>query len=155
MTEEELNNQRNRFGRLVPFNDHLFIGSLTYENNALEAICRYCLQQEKRLENKLTESYTENRKLCDRVYSLSEIMGSQPGSEPATTESAHPNITPLRNPNECAETWEDLFAFFNKNSNVIKGVEQAAGIPQSDVGHQSLDPVGRQVVSAQVLTAEF
>ena len=57
MTEEEFNNKCNMFGRLVTFNDHLFIGPLTYEIKAFESMVRYYQQQKKSLEKKLKESY--------------------------------------------------------------------------------------------------
>ena len=154
MSEDEFNKQHNRFGRLVTFNDQLYIGPLTYEINALESMVRYYQQQEKSLEKKLTESYAENRKLRDRRYSLFDMMRSQSGSDPATTESTHRNITILPNPNECVQTWEDLFPFFNKNSNVPKSTKESAGSPQSDVGQKSCDPVGPQVVSEEVVTEQ-
>ena len=67
MTQEEFNNQRNRFGRFVTFNDQLYIGPLNYEMNALEWMRRHSHQQQKRLEKKLFESYAENRNLRDRL----------------------------------------------------------------------------------------
>ena len=57
MTEEEFNNQCNRFGRLVTFNEQLYIGPRTYEIKAFESMLRYYQQQKKSLEKKLKESY--------------------------------------------------------------------------------------------------
>ena len=71
MMEEEFNNHCNRFSRLVTFNDQLFIGPLTYEIKAFESMVRHSQQQKNRLEIMLKESYAENRKLRDRLYSLS------------------------------------------------------------------------------------
>ena len=38
-----------------------------------------------------------------------------------------------------------IFDFYNKNSNVPKREQQAAGSDQSDVAHQSFDPIGHWV----------
>ena len=76
MMEEEFNNQCNRFGRLVIFNDQIFIGPLTYESKAFESMVRYYQQQQKRLEKKLKESYPQNRILRDWLYSLFDRMGT-------------------------------------------------------------------------------
>ena len=105
MKEEEFNNQCNRFCRLVTFNDQQYIGPLTYEIKAIESMLRYNQQQKKSSEKKRKESYAQNRKLRDWLYSLSEIIGTQPGSDPATTQSTQRNITLLPNPNERAQTW--------------------------------------------------
>ena len=155
MTEEEFNNQCNQFGRLVTFNEQLYIGPLTYEIKAFESMVRYYQQQKKSLEKKLKESYAQNRKLRDRLYSRSDIIGTQPGSDPATTESTQRNITLHPNPNERAQAREDLFAFFNKNCFVPKRTKESAGSPQPDVGQQSLDPVGHPVDSEHVVTEQI
>ena len=55
MTEEEFQNQCNRLGRLVTFNDQIFIGPITYEITAYESVVRY-YQQQQRLKKKLKES---------------------------------------------------------------------------------------------------
>ena len=70
MTEEEVKNQRNRFGRVVIFNDQLYIGPLNNEISGLECMLRYYIQQHKRLDNKLFESYAENRNLRDTRKTL-------------------------------------------------------------------------------------
>ena len=154
MTEEEFQNQCNRFGRLVTLNEQLYIGPLTYEIKAFESMVRYYQQQKKSLETKLKESYAQNRKLRDWLYSRSHIIGTQPGSDPATTESTQRNITLHPNPNERAQAREDLFAFFNKNCFVPKSTKESTGSPQPDVVQQSMNPIDRQVVTdqKQVLT---
>ena len=155
MTEEEFNNQCNRFGRLVTFNDQLYIGPLTYEIKAFESMVRYYQQQTKRLEKKLKERYAQHRIVRDRLYSRSHIIGTQPASDRATTESTQRNITLRPNPNERAQAREDLFAFFNENCFVPKRTKESAGSPQPDVGQQSLDPVGHPVDSEQVVTEQI
>ena len=89
MSQDEFSKQHIRLGRLVTFNHQLYIGPLTYEINALESMVRYYQQQEKSLEKNLTESYAENRKLRGRLFSLFDMIGSQPDSGPATPESTH------------------------------------------------------------------
>ena len=154
MREEEFNNQCNRFGRLVTFNDQLYIGPLTYEIKAFESMVRYYQQQMKSLEKKLKDSYAQNRILRDRLYSRSDIIRTQPSSQPATNESTQRNITLRSNPNERAQAREDLFAFFNENGFVPKSTKESTGSPQRDVS-QSLDPVGNPVDSEQVVTKQI
>ena len=155
MTEEEFNNQRNRFGRFVTFNDQLYIGPLNNEIKAFESTVRYYQQQKKRLEKLLTESYAENRNLRDTITTLQEKIGASAGADPASNDSPHRRITRLPNPNERAQAREDLFAFFNKNCFVPKSTKESAGSPQPDVGQQSLDPVGHPVDSEQVVTEQI
>ena len=154
MTEEEFNNQHNRFGRFVTFNDQLYIGPLNNEMNGLERMWRHSQQQQKRLDKMLTESYAENRNLRDTIKTLQEQLRSSPGADPATTESTQRNITLHPNPNERAQAREDLFAFFNKNCFVPKSTKESTGSPQPDVVQQSMNPIDRQVVTdqKQVLT---
>ena len=112
MIENEFNKQRNRFGRLLTFNNQLYIGALNDEISVFESRWRYSLQRQKMLEKMLTESYPVNRKLRDRLHSGLETMGPQPDSQPTTNESAHPNITRGPNTNGCGERWEDIVASF-------------------------------------------
>ena len=49
MTEEEFNNQCNRCGRLVTYNEQFYIGPLTYEIKEFESMVRYYQQQKKRM----------------------------------------------------------------------------------------------------------
>ena len=154
MTQEEFNNQRNRFGRFVTFNDQLYIGPLNYEMNALEWMWRHSQQQQTSLEKKLFESCAENRNLRERIKTLLEKMGSPPGSQPATNESPPPLITRLPNTNAYGETWDDVLSSLNQYSNVTKSVEQVSCSQQSDVAHESSDPVGQQVVREQVVTEQ-
>ena len=81
-------------------------------------------------------------------------MGSPPGSQPATNESPPPLITRLPNTNACGETWDDVLSSLNQYSNVTKSVEQVACSQQSDVAHESSDPVGQPVVRDQVVTEQ-
>ena len=53
------------------------------------------------------------------------------------------------------ETLEDVLSFFNQNSNGIKSMKQAAGSHRSDGGQQSLDPVGQQLGTEQVVTEKL
>ena len=154
MTADEFNKQHNMFGRLVTFIDQLYIGPLNYEMSALEWMWRSTLQLKKRLEEKQLESYVENRNLRDKLYALMQTKGSEPDHQPATNESGHPNINRQPNTNECGETWEDVLAFFDKNSNGMKRTKQAVGSHESDNAQQSLDPVGQQVVREQVVTEQ-
>ena len=84
MKEEEFNNQRSRFGRLMSFNNQLYIGPLTDEINAFESMWRYSLQRQKCLEKMLSESYAKNRNIRERLDTVSEMMGSPPVSQSAT-----------------------------------------------------------------------
>ena len=95
MTQEEFKNQRNRFGRVVTFNDQLYIGPLNNEIIGLEWMLRYYIQQHKRLDKKLFESYAENRNLRERIKTLQEKMCSPAGTDPASNESPHPLIARL------------------------------------------------------------
>ena len=155
MMEEEFNNQCNRFGRLVTFNEQLYIGPLNNELKAFQSMWRYDQQQKKRLEKMLTESYAENRNLRDTIKTLQEKLRSSPGADPATTESTQRSIALHPNPNERAQAREDLFAFFNKNCFVPKSTKESTGSHQPDVAQQSLDPVGHPVDSEQVVTEQI
>ena len=146
MTEEEFKNQRNRFGLVVIFNDQLYIGPLNNEMNAMEWLLRHYIQQHKRLDKKLSESYVENRNLRDTLKTLQEKLRSSPGADPASNESPHRHITRLPNTNSCGETWDDVLASLNQYSNVAKSTEQAPASQQSDVGRQSMD---HQMVTEQ------
>ena len=53
------------FARQVKLNGGLSIGTLNSEKSPLEGMGRSSLQQRKRLEEKLSESYAENRNLQD------------------------------------------------------------------------------------------
>ena len=83
MTEEEFKNQRNRFGLVVIFNDQLYIGPLNNEMNAMEWLLRHYIQQHKRLDKKLSESYVENRNLLDTIKTRHENLRSSQGADPA------------------------------------------------------------------------
>ena len=74
MAEEEFKNQRNRFGHVVIFNDQLYIRPLNNEMNAMEWMLRHYIQQHKRLDKKLSESYLENRNLRDTLKTLQEML---------------------------------------------------------------------------------
>ena len=154
MLEEEFSNLCYRFGRLLTLHNQLYIGQLTNEINSLEAMWRDSQQRHKRLEKMLTESYSENRKLSDRLYSLFDKTWRQPGSDTTTSESAHRNSTRRPNTNECVETWDDVLAFLIENSNLRKRQEQAVVNEQSEVGQESLDPADRQVVSEKKETEQ-
>ena len=94
MTQDEFNNQCNRFGRVVTFNNQLYIGPLTYEICAFKWMGWDSHQQQNGLEKKLSVSYAENRNLRQRLYTLLETMQAEANSQPVRKESAHPNITP-------------------------------------------------------------
>ena len=155
MTEDEFNKQRNRFCRLVSLNDQVYIGQLNYEINEFERMWRYSQQRQKRLEEKLSESYAENRNLRDRLYTGVKTTRPQTDCQLKSKEYAHPNITRLRNTNVSGESLENIFAFLNQNSNGINSTKQAAESPQSDVGQLSMDPLPHQVVREHVLRAIF
>ena len=76
-------------------------------------------------------------------------MGTSPGTDPASNESLHRDITRLPNTNECGEAWDDVIAWWNQDSNVSKWTEEATCSQQSVVGRQALDPVDNQVVNEQ------
>ena len=106
--------------------------------NPLEWMWRHSEQQQKRLDNKLFESYAENRNFRDTNKTLRQKMGSSPGAEPASNESPHRHITRLANTNECGEMWNDVLSSLNQYSNVSKSTDQGSGCQQSDVGRQAL-----------------
>ena len=81
-------------------------------------------------------------------------MVTPPGCQSATNISPHPLITRLPKTNACGETWDDVLSSLNQYSNAPKNVEQVACSQQSDVAHESSDPVGQQVVREQVVTEQ-
>ena len=151
MREDEINDQRNRYGRLVTFSDQFYIAPLNYEIRAFESMWRYSLQRQKWLEKILTEIYAVNRNLRERPYSGVETSRTQPGSQSTTNDSTHPSIIRLPNIKDCGERLEDIIAFLNKYNNGTNSTKQPAGSHQPDVGHPSLDPVSHQVVRDQVV----
>ena len=128
MTEEEFKNQRNRFGRVVIFNDQLYIGPLNNEMNAMEWLLRHYIQQHKRLDKKLSESYVENRNLRDTIKTLQEKLRASPGADRASNDSPRRHITRLPNTNASGETWEDVLASLNQYSNVTKSTEKSTSL---------------------------
>ena len=81
---------------------------------------RYYIQQHKRLDKKLFESYAENRNHRDTIKTLHEKMGSTPAADVATNESRHPLLTRLPNTNACGETWDGVLSSLTQYSNVSK-----------------------------------
>ena len=69
---------------------------------------RHYIQQHKRLDNKLSESYVENRNHRDTIKTLQEKLRSSAGADPSSNDSRGRHITLLPNTNESGKLWGDV-----------------------------------------------
>ena len=153
MREDEINDQRNRYGRLVTFSDQFYIAPLNYEIRAFESMWRILIKKGRgvrgrgrRVMQKIA-TFEPSCTLDWKRLGHNQILNRRKTNPVIQTSLVYPTQI-------CGETWEDVLACFEKNSNGIKSMKLAAGSRQSDVAQQSLDPVGQQVVREQVVTEQ-